>query len=105
MFKCRSHGMSAKRMLYEGIVVPTALYGAETWNMGAAERRRLNVMEMRCLRSKCGVTGMDQVRNEDKIMRNGVIRESADEVGEANTYTGILNKSNLVVGHHHQMSL
>ncbi len=40
--------MNAKRRLYEGVVIPTALYGLE--------RRRLNVMEMRCLRSICGVT-------------------------------------------------
>ncbi len=58
MLSCRSLGMSAKRRLYEGIVVPAALYGAETWNMGAAERRGWSVMEMRCLRSVCGVTGM-----------------------------------------------
>ncbi len=56
VFKCKSLGMSAKRRLYEGVVVPTALYGSETWNMGAVERKRLNVMEMRCLRSMCGVT-------------------------------------------------
>ncbi len=56
MLSCRSLGMSAKRRLCEGIVVPAALCGAETWNMGAAERSRWNVMEMRCLRSKCGVT-------------------------------------------------
>ncbi len=46
MFKCKSFGMSAKRRLHKGVVVPTALYGAETWNMGAEERKRLNVMEM-----------------------------------------------------------
>ncbi len=51
MFKCRLHGMNAKRRLYEGVLVSTALYGAETWNMLAAQRRRLNVMEMRCLRT------------------------------------------------------
>ncbi len=39
------------------------LYGAEIRNMGAAERKRLNVMEMRCLRNVCGVTHMDHVRN------------------------------------------
>ncbi len=49
VFKCRSLGISAKRRLYEGVVVPSALYGHETWNMAAAERWRLNVMEMRCL--------------------------------------------------------
>ena len=77
IFKCRSLGMNAKRKLYEGVVVPTALYGAETWNMGAAERRRLNVMEMRCLRSMCGVTRMDRMRNEEVRRRTGVGRELA----------------------------
>ncbi len=55
VFKCRSHGMNENRRLHEGGVVPTAMYKAEIWNMGAAERR-LNVMEMRCLRNMCGVT-------------------------------------------------
>ena len=63
LFRSRSIGMNVKRRLYEGIVVPTGLYGAETWNLGAAEKRRLNVTEMRCLRSMCGVTCMDRVRN------------------------------------------
>ncbi len=65
MFKCRSLGMSVKRRLYEGVGSGTALYGAETWNMEAAEWKRLNVMEPRCLRSMCGVTRMDRVRNEE----------------------------------------
>lgn len=36
-------GMSAERRFYEGIVVLTPLSGAETCNMGAPERRKLNV--------------------------------------------------------------
>ena len=28
-----------------------ALYGAEAWGMRSAERRKLNVLEMKCLRS------------------------------------------------------
>ena len=59
VFKCKSFCMYAKRRLYEGIVVPTALYEAETWNMGAAERKELNVGKMRCQRSMCGATWMD----------------------------------------------
>ncbi len=70
--------MSAKRGLYEGIVVPMALYGDETWNMGAAERKRLNVMEMRCLRSMCRVTRMDQMRNEEVRRRTSVVEELAE---------------------------
>ncbi len=73
--KCKSLGMSAKRRLYEGAVVPTALYGAQTWNMGAAERKRLNVMWMRCLKSMCGITRMDRMRNKEVQRRTGVVKE------------------------------
>ena len=49
-------------MLYEGAIVPTALYGAEAWGMRSAERRKVNVLEMKCLRSLVGVWRMDRVR-------------------------------------------
>ena len=75
MFKCKTLRMDAKRKLYEGIAVPTALYGAETWNMSVKDRRKLNVMEMRCLRSMCGVTRRDRIRNEEIRRRTGVTRE------------------------------
>ena len=37
----------------------TASYGTEAMNMRAAERTRLNVIEMRCFKSMDGVTRMD----------------------------------------------
>ena len=37
-----------KKCLYEGVIVPTALYGAEAWGMRSAERRKVNVLEMMC---------------------------------------------------------
>ena len=40
-----------KKCLYEGVIVPTALYGEEAWGMRSAERRKVNVLEMKCLRS------------------------------------------------------
>ena len=40
-------------MLYEGVVVLTALHGAETWGLREAERRKSDVSEMGCLRSMC----------------------------------------------------
>ena len=39
-------GMKAKKCLYEGVIVPTALYGAEAWGMSSAERRKVNVLEI-----------------------------------------------------------
>ncbi len=62
----RALGKNAKRRLYEGVVVPAALYGAETCNVREAEWNRLDVFEMRCLRSMAGVTRMDRVRNEEE---------------------------------------
>ena len=41
--------IKAKKCLYEGVIVPTALYGAEAWGMRRAGRRK--VLEMKCLRS------------------------------------------------------
>ena len=37
-----------KKCLYEGVIVPTALYGAETWGMRSAERKKVNIIEMKC---------------------------------------------------------
>ena len=54
--------------LYEGVIVPTALYGAEAWGMRSAERIKVNVLEMKSLRSLLGVSRMDRVRNE-KVRR------------------------------------
>ena len=31
-------GIKAKKCLYEGVIVPTALYGAEAWGMRSAEQ-------------------------------------------------------------------
>ena len=47
--------MNVKRRLYEGIAVATALYGSETWSIAVAEKKKLNVIEMRCLGNMCGV--------------------------------------------------
>ncbi len=55
MLRNRALGRDAKRRLYEGAVVPAALCGAETWKVRESERNRLDVFEMRCLRSVAGV--------------------------------------------------
>ena len=60
----RGLGIKAKKCLYEGVIVPTALYGAEAWCMRSAERRKVNALEMKCLRSLVVVSRMDRVRNE-----------------------------------------
>ena len=65
-------GIKAKKCLYEGVIVPTALHGAEAWGMRSAERRKVNILEMKCLRSLVGVSRMDSVRNEELRRRAGI---------------------------------
>ena len=55
----RGLGIKAKKCLCEGVIVPTALYRAEAWGMRSAERRKMNVLEMKCLRSLVGVSLME----------------------------------------------
>ena len=73
--------MATKRLrtpgLYEGVIVPTALYGAEAWGKRSAERRKVNVLEMKCLRSLVGVSRMDRVRNVEVRRRAGIEMELA----------------------------
>ena len=73
-------GIKAKQCLYEGvIIVKTALCGAEAWGMRSAERRKVNVLEMKCLRSLVGVSRMNRVTNEQVRRRAGKGRELAVE--------------------------
>ena len=75
----RGSGIKAKKCLYERVIVPTALYGVEAWGMRSAERRKVNVLETKCLRSLVGVSRMDRVRNEKVRRRAGIERESASK--------------------------
>ena len=65
-------GIKAMKCLYEEVIVPTALYGAEAWGMRSAERRKVNVIEMKCLRSLVGVSRIYRVRNEEVRRRAGI---------------------------------
>ena len=73
----RGLGINAKKCLYEGVIVPTALYGAEAWGMRSAETRKVNVLEMKCLRSLVVVSRVDRVRNEEVRRRAGIEMELA----------------------------
>ena len=50
--------------------------------MRNAERRKVNVLEMKCLRSLAGVSRMDRVRNEEVRRRAGIERELASRVDQ-----------------------
>ena len=71
MLSNRGLGIKTKECLYERVIVPTALYGAVAWRMSSTERRKDNILEMKCLRSLVGVSRMDRVRNEEVRRRAG----------------------------------
>ena len=54
------------------MVVPTLLYGSETWTLQKRHRSKIQAMEMRYLRKVEGVTRLDRVSNEDIRRRLGV---------------------------------
>ena len=44
-YYCRARrGVKAKKCLYEGVIAPMALYGAEGWCMRSAKRRKVYVV-------------------------------------------------------------
>jgi hypothetical protein len=50
---------------YKTLVIPTLLYGSETWTLTASQLKRLEAAEMRLLRPLAGHTILDHKRNED----------------------------------------
>ena len=78
----RRLGIKAKKSLCEGVIVPTALYGAEAWGMRSAERRKVSVLKMKHLRSLVVVSRMDSVRSEEVSRRSRIGRELASRVDQ-----------------------
>ena len=50
--------------------------------MRSAERRKVDVLEMKCLRSLVGVSRIDRVRNEEVRMRAGIVMELASRADQ-----------------------
>ena len=50
--------------------------------MRSAERTKVNVFEMKCLRSLVGLSQMDRVRNEEVHRRAGIERELESRVDQ-----------------------
>ena len=71
LWKNRNMSMEAKVGMYEGIVEPTLLYGCEAWTLNVHERRKVEAVEMSCLRSICGVRRMDRIANVEIRRRCG----------------------------------
>ena len=56
---------SLKIRIYKCLILPIALYGAETWTLRKEDQNRLETFEMRCLRTIEGVHLLDRIRSEE----------------------------------------
>ena len=74
VMKNRGLGMNVKKVLCEKEVLPTVMYGSESWAVKVTER------QIKCLRSMTGVSRLDRVRDEVVKARAGVRRELAVRV-------------------------
>ena len=70
MLSNRGSWINMKKCL-EGGIVPTPLYGADAWGMRSAERKKVNILEIKCLRRLEGMSRMDRSRNEEARGRAG----------------------------------
>ena len=82
MLSNRGLGKITEKCLYEGVIVPTAFYAEEAGRMRSVERRNLNVLEIKCLRSLVVVSRMDRVRNEEVRKRAGIERDLVSRVDQ-----------------------
>ena len=57
--------------MYEGIIEPSLLYGCEAWTLKLRERKRIEAVEMDCLRNICGLRRIDRVPNVEIRRRCG----------------------------------
>ena len=77
--------------LHEEVIVPTALNGAEAWGMRSAKRRKVNILEMKCLRSLAGVSRMDRIRNGEVKVKSSMARSLPVENLQPQNVGSIIN--------------
>nr|VZI16970.1 unnamed protein product [Spirometra erinaceieuropaei] len=69
------HGLqlSTKLKMYKAVILPTLLYGAETWTVYAKQARRLNHFHLSCLRRILRLKWQDRIPYIDVLERTGIL--------------------------------
>ena len=95
----RGLGIKANKCLYEGVIGPTALYGAKAWGLRSVERRKVNVLEMKCLRSLVGVSRMDKIHSMNQSINIRFIQKGTLQRTSKYSYSIYMNKTDLLTCH------
>nr|VZH94102.1 unnamed protein product [Spirometra erinaceieuropaei] len=69
------HGLqlSIKLKMHKAVILPTLLYGAETWTVYAKQARRLNHFHLSCLRRILRLKWQDRIPDTDVLERTGIL--------------------------------
>nr|VZI10277.1 unnamed protein product [Spirometra erinaceieuropaei] len=69
------HGLqlSTKLKMYKAVILPTLLYGAETWTVYAKQARRLNHFHLSFLRRILRLNWQDRIPDTDVLERTGIL--------------------------------
>ncbi|BHF78171.1 hypothetical protein SprV_0602128300 [Sparganum proliferum] len=69
------HGLQlrTKLKMYKAVILPTLLYGAETWTVYARQARRLNHFHLSCLRRILRLNWQDRIPDTEVLERTGIL--------------------------------
>nr|VZH98236.1 unnamed protein product [Spirometra erinaceieuropaei] len=69
------HGLqlSTKLKMYKAVILPTLLYGAETWTVYTRQARRLNHSHLSCLRRILRLKWQDRIPDTEVLERTGIL--------------------------------
>nr|VZI06603.1 unnamed protein product [Spirometra erinaceieuropaei] len=69
------HGLqlNTKLKMYKAVILPTLLYGAETWTVYAKQTGRLNHFHLSCLRRILRLKWQDRIPDTDVLERTGIL--------------------------------
>nr|VZH97019.1 unnamed protein product [Spirometra erinaceieuropaei] len=69
------HGLqlSTKLKMYKAVILPTLLYGAETWTVYTSQARRLNHFHLICLRRILRLKWQDRIPDTDVLEWTGIL--------------------------------
>nr|VZI44882.1 unnamed protein product [Spirometra erinaceieuropaei] len=69
------HGLqlTTKLKMHKAVILPTLLYGAETWMVYTKQARRLNHFHLSCLRHILRLSWQDPIPDADELERTGIV--------------------------------
>ena len=80
VWRNRDISIKLKVRLYNALILPIAIYAAETWTLTERDKRIITTFEMRCLRCILGVTLFDRLRNDAIREQLGIQKNIVDMI-------------------------